>query len=853
MADEIDTRDFFISFNSADLAYAEAINSALKTAGFTTYYHPTDIRPGGNIPKWMDHALKHSRQLLMLCSPEYLADGAVYSEAERYAAFWQDTREKMVPVELRKAEFTPLLAMFKRVDAKNRTPAEAAVAVVEALRAPEEIEERKVLDKVQPARRIFNVLYRPNANFAGRSETMDALEKSLRDGNAAVTAVHGLGGVGKTTLAAEYCHRFGGRYGGVWWVRAEQEPVMLADLAALGPRLGLAASGNIEADVRAVLENLAGRNEPWLMVYDNAPNPDAVAKWLPAGAVRCIITSRFAGFDAIAAVTALDQWSDTVTADYLLARTGRTDRDGALRLAHALGGLPLAAEQAAVHLRPRAGTSFDDYAADIVALIRRPRPKGAAGDYPDTVYAAFVKSLETLKFMEGGNTALDILRLCAFLSPDGVELELLMAYEDGQALPSSFTKAIADKTTREDALAALISLSLLRRENGPFGPVLIFHRLLLEVVRDWMGADARRAWGSAAVRLVSRPFPYDADDPSQWPLCARLMPHLSPFDAQGRRTGAAGKALDRLLNQAGIYLYTRGDRAGALALAEKSVALMRMTQTDEPLSLATGLSNLAGRYIDLGRLDEGEAAAREALAIEEPLLNSNDPSLAITLSNLAEVHWKRKQFAQAEPLLLRAAEITKAALGENSADYGKWLSNLGAVYGRWAEETDQTTKRTQEEKFKTDALAVTRAARGARHPETAISYSNLAVMKHRRGNWPGAAEAMERAAAIMLSLDLAQHPDTLGRAAVLAFLWQRSGQPDKAFRLTAGDMSDLLPVIAQIEAEHRAWVAEDPEHRHFGPPSPFANLAMVPPSGRDHKARHKPRKKPRKNPLRKSK
>ena len=63
-----------------------------------------------------------------------------------------------------------------------------------------------------------------------------------------------------------------------------------------------------------------------------------------------------------------------MTADYLLTRTGRDDKEGALRLAHALGGLPLAAEQAAVHLRPRAGTSFDDYAANIAALIRRPRP-----------------------------------------------------------------------------------------------------------------------------------------------------------------------------------------------------------------------------------------------------------------------------------------------------------------------------------------------------------------------------------------------------------------------------------------------------------------------------------------------
>ena len=40
-----------------------------------------------------------------------MADGAVYSEAERYARFWQDARGsefKMVPVELKPTAFTPL-------------------------------------------------------------------------------------------------------------------------------------------------------------------------------------------------------------------------------------------------------------------------------------------------------------------------------------------------------------------------------------------------------------------------------------------------------------------------------------------------------------------------------------------------------------------------------------------------------------------------------------------------------------------------------------------------------------------------------------------------------------------------
>jgi tetratricopeptide (TPR) repeat protein len=608
----------------------------------------------------------------------------------------------------------------------------------------------------------------------------------------------------------------------VWWVRAEQESVMLSDLAMLGQRLGLVATGNIEADARAALENIASRTEPWLMVYDNAPNADAVAKWLPVGSVRCLITSRFAAFDGVATVTRLDQWSDEVTADYLLARTGRNDKEGASRLAHSLGGLPLAAEQAAVFLKDRKGIGFDDYANEIARLIKEEKPAGAKGDYPDTVYAAFVKSLETLDGMKGGKTALNLLRLCAFLSPDGVDLALVSVNWGKKHLPADFDAAMADNFARENALAALASLSLLRREDRPAGPVLIFHRLLLEVTRDWMRPVARKLWNSAAVQLVDGAFPQDPDSiPSHWPLCSRLMLHVAPLEAHTPHTGEAGKRLDRLLNQACIYLSARGDRTGCLLMGEKSLSIARLTRSEEPLVLAARLNNLGAGYADLGRFDEAEAAYREGLALEESRLDPKDPSLAISFSNLAEVHYRRKQFAAAEPLCVRAAEVMKAAYGPNSAEYAQALSILGVLNSEWANEPGHATRRAQAEEYITLALAISRAILGTRHPAVATRHHNLAALRSDTGDWATAAAEEERATAISLSLDLAQHPHTHERIADLATFWQQSGQTDKARRLRAGDISDLIPAIALIEAEHRTWVAEDPRDRNFGPPSPF--------------------------------
>jgi hypothetical protein len=262
---------------------------------------------------------------------------------------------------------------------------------------------------------------------------------------------------------------------------------------------------------------------------------------------------------------------------------------------------------------------------------------------------------------------------------------------------------------------------------------------------------------------------------------------------------------------------------GALGLLERSVALRRQTRTDDPLELAAGLNNLALRYAALGRLADAEHAYREALEIKEARLAANDSNVAITLSNLAILLWRRKDFVQGEKLCIRAAEIMRAAHGPTSAEYSTTLSNLGTLYCEWANETGQTARFVQGKTYTTQALTLIRAARGERHPQTAIDHYSLAAMNAHLGDLPGAVAEAERSTAIMLSLDLSEHPDRQLFARVLADIWQRCGQPDKATRLQNGDISDLLPVIAQIEAEHRAWVAEAPEDRHFGPPSPFAS------------------------------
>ena len=818
-------RDFFISFNSADLAYAEAIDAALRMTGFTTYYHPRDLSAGGNIAIWMDEALEKSSQTLALYSPAYASDRAIYSKSERYATWWQDPgsdKRKLIPILIADTKLTPLMAPIKHIDVRGKSTGDAAEHVIATLNTGIEAEQRNCWRQGMPLPPIFKAAYRPNPNFKGRLDSLDSLHRSLRNAESGtVTAIGGMGGIGKTTLAAEYCHRFGGRYGGVWWIRAEQESTLLSELVELGARIGLEQSSNIESDARACLNHLATLSQPWLLVYDNAPNADCIYRWLPTGSVRCIITSRRLDFGDVATTVQLTEWAEETTIDYLLTRTRRHDTIGAKRLARLLDGLPLAAEQAAAFLSSRSGIGFDDYAEDISRLISLPRSVGSFGPYADTVYAAFVKSFELLESMPSGNLSLDILYLCAFLSPDGVVLEMVMAEGGDKFLPQALIADISDEYRREDALASLTSLSLVRREGGPTVTILIFHRLLLEVLRNWMSDHARSYWRQIAVTLISSLFPRNSfDNPAIWPICAHLMPHAAQLNSLVQQGGAEIEGFEQLLGAAGPYLHVIGDWERALAFAERSVELQRITPLNRPLDFATSLGNLAGIYTDLNQLEKAETVLQEALSILENHLATNNDALAGAISDMARVHWKRKQYYEAEVLLMRAAEATKRFAGEDSVTYGIRLSNLGALYCEWARQPGQSVRYTQEAEYKNRALIVVRHALGTRHPFVSGLRSNIAVMNDNRGDLVNAVSNMECAVAIRFSLALTAHPETIMCIQGLVDLWDRSGQPDKGARLLEGDPSDLEPTIRQIESEHRAWVAESPQNRQFGPRSP---------------------------------
>jgi hypothetical protein len=121
-------------------------------------------------------------------------------------------------------------------------------------------------------------------HFLGRDDALEAIDAALKryEGRVAITALHGLRGVGKTTLAATYAERHRADYRATWRIRAQTESTMRADLVALGVRLGwVSADEKEEPALAAVRERLRDEGEGLLLIYDNAIDAASTRPYLP--------------------------------------------------------------------------------------------------------------------------------------------------------------------------------------------------------------------------------------------------------------------------------------------------------------------------------------------------------------------------------------------------------------------------------------------------------------------------------------------------------------------------------------------------------------------------------------------
>ncbi len=216
-------------------------------------------------------------------------------------------------------------------------------------------------------------------------------------------------------------------------------------------------------------------------------------------------------------------------------------------------------------------------------------------------------------------------------------------------------------------------------------------------------------------------------------------------------------------------LAREGKYTEVLAPAAKLLDVDRRVWGEGHRRFAMSLNNLAWLHWQQGAYAQAEPLYKRGLSILEQALGPIHPDTATALNNLAALYQAQGAYTQAEPLYKRGWAMLEQALGPIHPDTATALNNLAALY-------QAQGAYTQAESFYERALSSREQVLGSTHPDTAVSLNNLAGLYRNQGRYAEAEPLYKRALAIREQALGPTHPNTAIGLNNLAELYRDQGQ-----------------------------------------------------------------------------
>lgn len=588
-----------------------------------------------------------------------------------------------------------------------------------------------------------------NPGFVGREDLLSRLRGCLAAGPVVLLPGerHSLGGTGRTQLAAEYVYRYAETYDLVWWIPSEQSAGARHALIGLAQELGLPETGDINRTLAAVRDALS-RGEPyrnWLVVFEDANQPDEIRAYLPSGAGHVLVTSRNPGWPAeVAQALPVGVFDRADSVDMLRRRSPELSAADAERIAERLGDVPMALVLAAAS-RAMTGWSVDEY----LSRFKGENPINAAW------------GLAAAALRDQSPAAYQLLELGAFLGSAPVSWRLLWGARMLQ-LPVELAATVRIERRLKAALRLIGRYGL--AELDPPGEQLIVHPLARTMLAQALDAD-RHVTLLATVRgMLAAADPGDPDDPAGRARYAELTPHLIHSDV----LGADREEIRQLVINCVRFLYASGDYDSSrdLAAAARQRWQETLGEADEQTLLAS--FHLANALRALGRTAEARQLNEQTLRSQRAALGADDETTLATANSVGADLRIRGIFGQARQLDGDNLVRYRRLFGESFPTALRCANNLAAdlrLIGdfRGARTLDEQTLRHRQ------------AVLADGHPEILSSRAGLAYDLFGMGDYAGAAEVL---AAIRPGAIADDHPFAIWAARVGAMAARRRCRPD---------------------------------------------------------------------------
>jgi len=717
-----------ISYSRDDLLHAEKLQEALERYGYFVWRDLESIRGGQNWPKALGEAIADSDVFLLVWSKH--AQGSHFIEFEWSTAI--ALRKQIIPCHLDETELHPSLSSFNSLPLKNfnfdsifksiqipvpPTSTEKRLEVLNILETITSTEPEVAIKVIQELMLppVWNVPYIRNKNFAGREKILTELRDGYR-GTALSQVIYGLGGIGKTQIALEYLYRHKSSYGVIWWLPAENPKTLAekyAEIANHLPELQIQPNQKL-SDLTKSVRYWFGKNTNWLLVFDNVGTPSDIRDYLPQVPTgHILITTRNPDWKELQIrCIKVHEWNPEESVKFLCQRSGDKDEKAAKALSKELGNLPLAIEQASAYISLPVRTI-----AKYLELFKSNRKKlwgkeKAPADYNKTVSTTWKMAMDQLEEDESARAAPYILKLGAYLSPDGIPRSFFD--EENANLPKPLLELAADPFAIDDGIAALYRYSILDVNLD----TLSIHRLVQTVVRDSLSDNQKKSYAESAVKIVDNVFPNGPYGDSQiYSTCVALLPHVETVrdhmnknnlnrqyvsflqkylsflkvrrDYQ-RRDAAKKRRIATELSKKAAEAKVKADKS-RMELDKATVEVERKIQkfVAEIKKAPQGLDNskLVQNFNKLESILQGipqtdtiETTYYDIVLYRETLMGPDHPGFPRSLYNFAGFLYKKGKYNEAEPIFKRAVKLMKAQLGHDHPDVVAVLTELENLF-----------------------------------------------------------------------------------------------------------------------------------------------------------------------------
>jgi tetratricopeptide (TPR) repeat protein len=672
-----------------------------------------------------------------------------------------------------------------------------------------------------------------NPGFTGRRELLDLIASTLDAQPWKPLVLYGLGGVGKTQLAAEFLYRNAHHYEFVGWITAEDPTQATAALASLGERQDWPARFDMAQTVRTVLTKLESGAVRWLIVYDNARGPHEIKPLLPQAGGDLIVTTRDAAWLNLGRPVEVDVFARPESVELLSARCHEITFDEADQLAERLGDLPLALDQVAA-MQSVTRTPIRDYLQQFDERALEFLGSAPPGDYRTTIATGFTVAAERVR-RESLATA-QLLELICCLGAEPISLTLLRT--GGRQIAPPLGRLLDQPDALDEAIWRLRRYGLVKVVDD--GQSVQVHRLMQAIVRDAMPTAERQAAYINACRMLAAANPGRPTDPLTWDMHMRIGPHLRP----ARMVEVIEPDVRQALIDQAVYLYQVGDFEGSRRLSEDALSAWDRHGVTDDVQVAFCLRRLVAALYEIGRYDEAfeRADERYTRLFSHPDYGPEHPATLALADSLAVMYRGSGEYGKALALNRDIVDGHRSTRDWNAGTTLDARNNLAASL--------RTTGDFQAaHEIDAELVEVCRTKYGPDHQRTLLAVSNLARDLYGLGQYTAALELQRSTWNAYRDRLGDRHPLVLAAWRTIALGLRKTGQTDAARdesrqlhltcrthlgvenRMTLAAMmtyANTLCVAGEVyRAVQLAGDAVDRHRRTYGDRNPFTLVAAT--------------------------